>query len=359
MKRSAIIFLHAGYWILYLLLLSIFVLFLEAGGVKIVSQTHEKMLGFIKVMCSMTLLPTLTAFYIFYSFLFDRFLSKKKIVALCIAAVITILLSSLIGILGLSVLLQGKIGINSEVKVVLTMLLFMSVLSLIHGTIALVMKGFITWYGDIKIKEELQRKNFETELALVKSQLNPHFLFNTINNIDVLIEKDATKASAYLNKLSDIMRFMLYETKTENIPLQKELTYIEKYIDLQKIRTANANFVQYAAEGNSDKWMIAPMLFIPFIENAFKHSLFRETEKAWIHIDISLRDDNLCMKVANSYHPVKDLDKLPGIGLANVRKRLELSYPGRHQLDIRPGNDIFEVHLKLSLHAKDPLRNSR
>src|SRR5881394_3029005 len=103
MKKSVIIFLHAGYWILYLLLLTLFIIFLEAGGVKIVSQAHEKMLGFTKVMGSMTLLPALTAFYIFYSFLFDRFLSKKKMVALCIAAVITILLSSLIGIVGLSI----------------------------------------------------------------------------------------------------------------------------------------------------------------------------------------------------------------------------------------------------------------
>jgi len=326
-------------------------LFLEAGGVKIVSQTHEKMLGFIKVMCSMTLLPTLTAFYIFYSFLFDRFLSKKKIVALCIAAVITILLSSLIGILGLSVLLQGKIGINSEVKVVLTMLLFMSVLSLIHGTIALVMKGFITWYGDIKIKEELQRKNFETELALVKSQLNPHFLFNTINNIDVLIEKDATKASAYLNKLSDIMRFMLYETKTENIPLQKELTYIEKYIDLQKIRTANANFVQYAAEGNSDKWMIAPMLFIPFIENAFKHSGNKKATNA-IVIKIKSTDKALHFYCENhcSENPLAE-HEAGGAGNGLIQKRLDLLYPGQHSLVVKKENNIFKVELIIFTNA--------
>ncbi len=104
----------------------------------------------------------------------------------------------------------------------------------IHGGIALVIRGFITWYDEIKLKEELVNKSFEMELALIKSQINPHFLFNTINNIDVLISKDAGKASEYLNKLSDILRYMVYETKTEKIFLAKELNYIGKISRIAK-----------------------------------------------------------------------------------------------------------------------------
>src|SRR6185503_21279079 len=119
------------------------------------------------------------------------------------------------------------------------------VIAAIHGTIALVIRGFITWYTEIKLKEELAQRNFEMELALIKSQINPHFLFNTINNIDVLITKQPELASLYLNKLSDILRYMIYETKTEKISLATELDYIEKYLELQKIRTTNPNYVNF------------------------------------------------------------------------------------------------------------------
>jgi two-component system LytT family sensor kinase len=348
MKRSAIIFLHAGYWILYFFLLTLFVLFLQAGGIKTISQSHEKMFGFIRLLGATTLLPALAGFYSFYYFLFDKYLSKKKIAALCIAGLTTVLLSGLLGTLGVNLLVKGNIALNTDINVILSMLLFMSGLSLVHGIIALVMKGFINWYADIKIKEELQQKNFATELALVKSQLNPHFLFNTINNIDVLIEKDAARASAYLNKLSDIMRFMLYETKTENIPLQKELTYIDKYIDLQKIRTANTNFIQYSTEGNTAGWTIAPMLFIPFIENAFKHSGNKKADHA-IVIKIVAAGKLLYFYCENhcSENPVID-HEATGLGNELIAKRLDLLYPGKHsRLEIKKENNIFKVQLTI------------
>jgi LytS/YehU family sensor histidine kinase len=139
--------------------------------------------------------------------------------------------------------------------------IFISFVSLIIGIMALVTRGFITWYGELKLKEELKQKNHEMEIALVKSQLDPHFLFNTLNNIDILILKNATEASNYLNKLSDIMRFMLFETKTDKVLLSKEIEYIEKYIDLQKIRTANANYVNFEIVGSPKGKTIAPMVF--------------------------------------------------------------------------------------------------
>src|ERR1044071_687955 len=110
------------------------------------------------------------------------------------------------------------------------------------------------------------------ELALIKSQINPHFLFNTINNIDVLIAKDSAKASEYLNKLSGILRYMIYETRNEKISLAGELDYIEKYLELQKIRTANPDYVNFQISGEANNLKIAPMILFPFIENAFKHT---------------------------------------------------------------------------------------
>ena len=220
-------------------------------------------------------------FYSFYTFLFERYFVRKKIGSLCLYGIFAALFCGIVGTLLANIVLHivGKEGSHEFLEFV-GQIFVITVNAMACGIIGLVMKGFITSYGDIKLKADLENKNNQMELALVKSQINPHFLFNTINNIDVLIEKDAVKASAYLNKLSDIMRFMLYETKEERTPLKQELTYIEKYIDLQRIRTSNPNYVNYNVEGKPDNLVIAPMLFIPFIENAFKHAENKKIENA-------------------------------------------------------------------------------
>jgi LytS/YehU family sensor histidine kinase len=167
----------------------------------------------------------------------------------------------------------------------------------------------------------------------------------------VLIEKDAVKASAYLNKLSDIMRFMLYETKTEKILLEKELTYITKYIDLQKIRTSNLNFVNYTIEGNPGNWMIAPMLFIPFIENAFKHSGNKKTDHA-IVVNIKITATVLSFYCENHFSENQLIDhEARGIGNELIKKRLDLLYPGKHSLSVEKQNNIYKVQLAIYINA--------
>ena len=203
------------------------------------------------------------------------------------------------------------------------------------------------WFEDIKLKADLNKKNYDTELALLKSKINPHFLFNTINNIDMLITKDAVSASAYLNKLSDIMRFMLYETKTEKIPLAKELTYIEKFIELQKIRTTNQHYINYTVEGDATNVMIPPMLFISFIENAFKHTENKKTENA-ININLDIEKSKIIFRCENSFNPNSQL-KQDGNGLGSelIRKRLTLMYPEKHTLAITNNNELYKVELTL------------
>ena len=347
MKRSFIIALHTGYWLLYLLLLATFIMFMEAGGMSKLSQNHQHILGFIRIITLITIIPGVLGFYSAYFFLFNRFLSKKKIAALILAGLSVSLLAGLISILLLNLSTEGTLVKMGGLRQSLIMILFMSMLAMIHGIIALVMKGFINWYADIKLKEQLQQKNFETELALVKSQLSPHFLFNSINNIDVLIKKDADKASLYLNKLSDIMRFMLYETKTEKIPLQQELSYISKYIDLQKIRTANIDFVNYTADDQTGNWQIAPMLFIPFIENAFKHAGNKKINNG-IVIKISSSEKMLNFYCENKYGENALADEEPGgLGNALLKKRLNLLYPGKHELRTENENQVYKVYLTI------------
>ncbi len=185
------------------------------------------------------------------------------------------------------------------------------------------------------------------EMALVKAQLDPHFLFNTLNNIDVLIEKNPKEASHYLKKLSDIMRFMLYQTKGEEIPLTKELEYIEKYIELQKIRTANPNYVHFAVSGEPKEKKVAPMVFIPFIENAFKHSKNKKIDHA-VGIDIQIEDHSIVFKCQNKFQP-HQLSSNGENGLGNdlIQKRLQLLYPEKHTLVAGRQNGHYNVELTI------------
>ena len=125
------------------------------------------------------------------------------------------------------------------------------------------LRGAITWYADSYLKERAANQSLRTELAWLKAQLNPHFLFNTLHDINILIEHDAPRASLYLNKLSDLLRFSLYETQTDQIPLTRKLASLQQYIELQKIRTPNEQYVTLHLKGEADGLLIAPMLFIP------------------------------------------------------------------------------------------------
>ncbi|MFN3446035.1 MAG: sensor histidine kinase, partial [Bacteroidia bacterium] len=273
MKKTVIVLLHIGYWFCYLILILVILgaLFGDDGSVP-----ESKIGNAFHILIYFALIPSAITFYLFYGVLFKHYLQQKRFV---LAALYGSTISLGAAVLGYGMLYWVIIskdpscfGKENEEVNVTAIILFMAFIAAISGVIALVIRGFITWFEEVKLKEDLTLKNREMELSLVKSQLDPHFLFNTINNIDVLILKNAEDASDYLNKLSDIMRFMLFETKAEMIPLSKEIEYIKKYIELQKIRTSNNSYVSFNVEGVANGRLIAPMVFIPFIENAFKHT---------------------------------------------------------------------------------------
>ena len=219
------------------------------------------------------------------------------------------------------------------------------------------LKGFLTWYEELKLKEELLEKTHRMEMALVKSQLDPHFLFNTLNNIDVLIEKDPARASVYLKKLSDIMRFMLYQTKGSEIPLKQELDYIEKYIELQKIRTANPHYVSFELQGDPEGRKVAPMVFIPFIENAFKHATNKKVNHA-VDIAIDIEKDSIHFRCQNVFDPLKIVsDGDNGLGNELIAKRLNLLYPEHHNLEVQKENGMYQVELSID-HDQAFLHNN-
>jgi len=342
MKKSVIIALHLGYWIMYLLMLHLMYLATQAQSPKNIFP------GWVmfNVLLSSAVIPALIGFYASYSFLSPRFLKRKKILSLFLSGILVCISSALIQDIYLSIV-PGPGIFNEQWSSAIGITLTLTFIAIVNSITGLIMKGFISWYNDIKLKEALNKKNYEMELALIKSQINPHFLFNTINNIDVLIEKDAIKASTYLNKLSDIMRFMLYETKADKISLEKELTYIEKYIDLQKIRTSNSKFVNYSLEGNPRNLSIAPMLFIPFIENAFKHAEVKKSENS-INIRVVIEKELIKFECQNKYsvNNHSDIDQ-SGLGNDLIQKRLGLLYPNKHALEVTNKNGNYGVKLSL------------
>ena len=301
---------------------------------------------FLKPFGLSIIIPGLLGFYTFYIILFNKFLLKKKILGLFLSASVIAFSGSVITELVVYKTFH-KQGINWGLNEVFTIGLLLAFITLINGAAGLIVKGFINWYNDIKIKVELNKRNYEMELAMLKSQINPHFLFNTINNIDVLITKDAIRASEYLNKLSDIMRFMLYETKPKRIPLNKELTYIEKFIELQKIRTTNEHFINYSIKGDPTNFMIPPMILIPFIENAFKHAENTKAENA-ININLHIKHESLIFKCENSFNQNSQISsEHSGLGSEIIKKRLSLVYPDKHKLTITNNNELYKVELSL------------
>lgn len=346
MQKSVIALLHVGYWFLYSLLWALVIL-LVAGATRSNGVTALQTWRFVTFIGSFGLLPALLGFYTFYTWLFKQFLLPGRIGALFVVSIGIAFVCGMLSGAILSMLFPDFSFFKEGIFSLGPITIILSIISLLNGAVGLVIKGFLSWYQEMKLKEMLMQKNFEMELALVKSQINPHFLFNTLNNIDVLIGKDAARASLYLNKLSDIMRFMLYETKTEKIPLSKELEYIEKYIDLQRIRTAVTNYVEYVVEGEVRDQLIEPMLFIPLVENAFKHSALREKENA-VQIRLKIAEDQLQFDCTNKY---KEGSHSPqeygGLGNVLIQKRLQALYPQKHHLEISKNGDTYPVKLTL------------
>ncbi len=206
----------------------------------------------------------------------------------------------------------------------------------------------VDWFQKKQQKKELEKQNLQSELKLLKNQVNPHFLFNTLNNIDSLISSNPGKASAMLVGLSGMMRYMIYDTNAGKVPLEQELQQIRNYLDLQEMQYANAGLVEYTVIGNPEGIDVAPMLFIPFIENAFKHCTDKDKRHA-IRFLFDIDGKTIRFESVNIADPSQHItkDSTGGIGLETVKRRLELLYPGRHKLQIDRKNDFFSVFLSI------------
>ncbi|MFN8345966.1 MAG: histidine kinase [Spirosomataceae bacterium] len=216
------------------------------------------------------------------------------------------------------------------------------------------------WQKDAQIREKLEQEKVSSELSFLKAQINPHFFFNTLNNIYALTMIDVENAREALHRLSRMMRYVLYETKEGTVRLSQEIDFFQDYIQLMQLRLTDKVKVTFEKPQPVHDVAIAPMLLLPFLENAFKHGV-SATQRSEIFIGLTQQGQSLRVEVRNTLFSVKGnaLDESNGIGLVNTRRRLDLLYPGRYRLDITehtPDNE-YSVVLTLDTPAAAPSQN--
>jgi two-component system, LytTR family, sensor kinase len=201
-----------------------------------------------------------------------------------------------------------------------------------------------------KEASDLKSENLNSELKFLRSQINPHFLFNALNNIYSLSIVKSDKTPETILKLSEMLRYIIYDCNAEKVPLAKELNYIDNYISLQKLKMEFMDNVTVDFTKAQGDFLIAPMILIPFIENCFKHSSIEDQKNSWISMTLSTENDELNFYITNSL-PAKSqsMDSASGIGLENVRRRLQLIYPDKHTLEITQKDMTFSVSLQIKL----------
>jgi sensor histidine kinase YesM len=206
----------------------------------------------------------------------------------------------------------------------------------------------ILWiYEQWKWLKALKAEKAKAELELLRSQINPHFFFNTLNNLYSLVVHKSGKAPEVILKLSDMMRYTIYEGNNEMVSLKDEINYLKDFIDLHKIRYQKEVDIKFESPVDAEV-KVAPLLFIVPLENAFKHGVESLRTGAFIHISLTYVDNQVVYMIRNNFEEQGDSTK-PGIGLKNLRQRLELLYPEKHTLEIEKEDKVFELTLKLEV----------
>jgi len=302
------------------------------------------------------------AVYFNLYFLMPRFLEKGKYVQYLVLLLITILVAASCIACGyyVSSWLSGKTLFDLyQVKASNYFFYFFQINTLPSTaasiTLAMSVKLTKNWIQTRRREQALEKEKLETELKFLKSQFNPHFLFNTINSIFVLIHKNPAMASDSLAKFSDLLRYQLYECNEQQIPLAQELDYLENFIELGKLRQEqNTRVIVQVDQQPTGNLAIAPFLLMPFVENAFKHVSQGKDQANWIKMNLWLNKNLLHFDISNSISRQRnssgELLHYGGIGLKNVQRRLDLLYPEKHELIIERNEERFRIVLQLNLN---------
>lgn len=287
---------------------------------------------------------SLALFYMGYSLIVPKFFSKQKFLAGIVAIFVTSLVFPLIPHIDkVASAISGNgwkgYSLNGFVQV-----FFLSLLICVSGVL---LRAFINWIEEQQKKKVLEGEKLKSKLMVLINQNNPHFIFNVLNNIDSLITSKPAKASEILNKLSGLLRYIYSNSEKDKVSLLSEIEYIENYIELQALRLDNEISIQIEKNNISANIYVVPMLFLPFIENVFKHGLEDNTHPAKIRFLTSGKE--LIFECQNSYNAKKEENTDSGFGLSNIVKRLDLMYPSKYKLNIEKSMGIYSVSLTFKI----------
>ena len=347
MKKGLQIFWHVFIW----LSLMSFVLFVVRNNARFTTQG-------VLVLFALYGLINISLFYINYLILIPRFLNRKQYAVYAMAVLIIVIAYGLAKY-GVGRIFPNDVLLRNSNNIISFWSYFIStvITSMMFVFLSVVLKFSIDWFLNERIQRDLENQRLSAELAFLKSQINPHFLFNSLNSIYSLAYQKSENTPGAILKLSEIMRYMLYETNAETVLLTSETEYLQSYIDLQLQRFGKLIKVTVLLEQPEKELKIEPMLLIPFVENAFKHGAAK-IKAPEINIHLSAKNNILKFEVKNKYqkNSVEVQDKDSGIGLTNVQRRLSLLYQKDHELKVLQQQDEednywFTISLQIKLHS--------
>ena len=338
--RNRVVFLHLMFWCIYISFI----------GYQIVFWQRERGYDWNRALTftSLQLGFTLAIAYLNYFLFLPRFLQHKNFWRYLIEFLIPF-----------AILIIGRIYLqrylmadspradyyNSNVYVVQV-----SAVTLFIVIFVGMLRFAVDWFELEAKKKEMENEKLIAELNFLKAQINPHFLFNTLNNLYYLAYSKSENTTEVIAKLSQMMRYMIYDSNHPKVLLSKEIEYMQSYISLERMRLNNQIPIQFEVKGNIENVWITPLIFITFLENAFKHGVSNNNPNAWVNISIELDGKECVYIVKNSKPTVKnETGEKSGIGLQNVQRRLALSYPEKYQLEIEDTPEVHKVQLNLML----------
>lgn len=278
-------------------------------------------------------------------FLVPRYLLKSKFLHFFIGLSIVMSFCILYTILA-----QLQLSSNIDDFKGITFTVGRNVLPFLHvGGIALSIKLLKYWYLQRKRTIEAEQQKTVAELKLLKAQLHPHFLFNTLNNLYSHTLEASPRSPEIVLKLSGLLRFMIYDSNVPKISLVKEIELLQNYISLEKLRYGDRLDLSISITGDIGRFQIAPLLLLPFLENTFKHGTSRQLETSWISLHLSMQGSTMYFKLVNSVDADEVKTRIGGLGLQNVRQRLELLYKQNHTLETVMLDEVFVVSLEINL----------
>ena len=290
-------------------------------------------------------------FYVNYFVLVDRFLfAKKTLLFICINLLIIVIFISVKEQIEDSLfvdLIKKRTNASSDGPPI-KMIIYVQMLSYMAPLLfSIALKTTKRWVKTEAERKEVANIRLQSELQHLHYQLQPHFFFNSLNNIYAMVDVSPEQAKTTIHSLGKLMRYMLYETNVEFVPLSKEIDFIKRYIDIMKLRVSDKTIVNYSFPKEEIGLKIAPLLFIPLIENAFKHGV-SASKASELNIALSVRGNTVLFTIENDNFPKKTDDQSgSGIGLQNIEKRLQLLYPDKHRFETKVKDTHFSVHLEI------------